>query len=563
MLRTLRAFLWMRWRTGRNAFRGQRSNDSFEKISRALTALAPIFMIVMLIPTMLAALAVAAIAGYQLVANPSSRWIHSLTIGRFILGAMSVMLLVAPMIRSGRGTGSEMTRLMLLPIRRAQLHLGEVAGGLGDPWLAVLVPALIAFGGGMAAAGNVVAGVSTVLGALLFVVIMALAMSLGSFVIALVFRNRQRAEWFTIILITVLSISGLAVAQLDSIDLSSRGPSDARSLSSLVTNTPHAIEALPSELYISVARNSLDGETMVTAIQLIAMLLWVALLYLASRWTHSRLLETPESGGGGHRSAGLVRLPRPIPGVSAPVAAIAWAQVRLALRSVRGKTGVFLNFVMVGLIYLVLVPKMNLELPPHVSMGMGVAVAGSLFTMLSLQPIIINAFAVDGAGLTLQFLSPLTPRQIANGKFIAGAMLFTLSATLCFVAGLVLAPSGSPLLWIATLIIIIAGYLLFAPVAILLSILLPKVCDLSKMGKDGNPQPIASLAATFATPLSFAPSALIAVFAIYGESPSWVSLLLAALWLGVVSIITLVSMRAIPKLLLRRQENLLLVAGGR
>ena len=560
MLRTLRAFLWMRWRTGRNAFRGQRSSDSFEKISRALTALAPIFMIVMLIPTMLAALTVAAIAGYQLVANPGSRWIHSLTIGRFILGAMSVMLLVAPMIRSGRGTGSEMTRLMLLPIRRAQLHLGEVAGGLGDPWLAVLVPALIAFGGGMAAAGNLAAGILTVLAALLFVAIMALAMSLGSFVIALVFRNRQRAEWFTIILITALSISGLAIAQFDGMEIDVRGGSDG---SSLISDTPYAIQSLPSELYISVAKNGLNGEAMVSAIQLLSMLLWVALLYFASRWTHSRLLETPESGGSSQRSAGVVRLPRPIPGVSAPVAAIAWAQFRLALRSVRGKTGVFLNFVMVGLIYLVLVPKMNLELPPHVSMGMGVAVAGALFTMLSLQPIIINAFAVDGAGLTLQFLSPLTPRQIANGKFIAGAMLFTLSATLCFIAGLVLAPSGSPLLWIATLIIIMAGYLLFAPVAMLLSILLPKVCDLSKMGKDGNPQPIASLAATFATPLSFAPSALIAVFAIFGESAAWLSLLLALLWLGVVAIITLVSMRALPKLLLRRQENLLLVAGGR
>jgi len=44
MLRTIRAFLWMRWRVSRNAFKS-RQRDSLEQISRALGALAPFFLL--------------------------------------------------------------------------------------------------------------------------------------------------------------------------------------------------------------------------------------------------------------------------------------------------------------------------------------------------------------------------------------------------------------------------------------------------------------------------------------------------------------------------------------
>ena len=48
MLRTIRAFIWMRWRVSRNGFKS-RQRDSLEQISRALATLAPMFLILMLV----------------------------------------------------------------------------------------------------------------------------------------------------------------------------------------------------------------------------------------------------------------------------------------------------------------------------------------------------------------------------------------------------------------------------------------------------------------------------------------------------------------------------------
>ena len=65
MLRTIRAFLWMRWRVSRNAFK-TRQRDSMEQISRALGALAPIFLLLMLIPTVLILAGGGAYIGFKL-----------------------------------------------------------------------------------------------------------------------------------------------------------------------------------------------------------------------------------------------------------------------------------------------------------------------------------------------------------------------------------------------------------------------------------------------------------------------------------------------------------------
>jgi len=163
----------------------------------------------------------------------------------------------------------------------------------------------------------------------------------------------------------------------------------------------------------------------------------------------------------------------------------------------------------------------------------------------------------------LQFTAPLSARDIVRGKYVAGAQLAGISMGLCLLTGALLEPSGSPLLWVATIAISAAGYLMFAPCALLLSILLPKHCDLSKMGKDGNPQPIASLAATIATPLLSIPGALIVLYAIVGEPSPVRVLALALAWLAVAAAFSLLALRALPALLERRRETLLLVAGGR
>ena len=130
MFRTIRAFMWMRWRMSRNAFK-TRQRDSLEQISRALGVLAPIFMLLLLVPTVLFLALGSLFVGFKMgQAGSALIWQSVAFVGlRLGLVVATIVVLIAPMVRSSRGTGSEMTRLLLLPIRRGLLHAAEVIAG--------------------------------------------------------------------------------------------------------------------------------------------------------------------------------------------------------------------------------------------------------------------------------------------------------------------------------------------------------------------------------------------------------------------------------------------------
>jgi hypothetical protein len=237
--------------------------------------------------------------------------------------------------------------------------------------------------------------------------------------------------------------------------------------------------------------------------------------------------------------------------------------MRLALRTVRGKTAVYLNFVVTAMIYVLLMRQLtDVVLPTGLSFGLGIGFAGGFFTFISLQPILANVFAIDANGLTLQFLSPLSTTDILRGKVIGGALLMAISTTLCFGIGLVLDPSGSPILWLTALVILGSMFLLFAPIALLLSAVFPKAADLSRMGRDGNPQPIAGFVAFLAVPLLLIPPGLLAAATLLVAKSILLTASAALFWLGICLAIYMLSMRGLVKLFERRRENLLLVATG-
>jgi hypothetical protein len=195
--------------------------------------------------------------------------------------------------------------------------------------------------------------------------------------------------------------------------------------------------------------------------------------------------------------------------------------------------------------------------------GMLIALGGLFFTLLSLQPVLVNQFAVDETGLTLTFLAPLSSRQIVLGKLVGGGILTAISTALCFLAGLVLVPAGHPLLWLATGVTAIASYLVFAPFCLLLSAVLPKTADLSRLGKDGNPQPVASFVATFGVPLVLAPPVLAVAVAVWVMESPLVGLVASLVWLGFAALVGREFLRAASAALSRRREAILLVATGR
>ncbi|MEE8412413.1 MAG: hypothetical protein V3S47_07900 [Acidobacteriota bacterium] len=578
MLRTIRAFLWMRWRVSRNAFKS-RQRDSLEQISRALGALAPFFLLVMLVPTVLGLAAGGLFLGVKIGQAGTVMIYNSLAylFVRIGLATATVILLIAPMVRSSRGTGSEMTRLLLLPIRRSTLHASEVIGALNDPWLAVLFPALILFPIGIVAGGSYVGGVISLAGAVLFVSIMMLVVSLASFTIALIFRKRQRAERFTAGLIVVLSMSGLAFGLLgeewgetierkkeaERIGIEQVSEENPGLLPSqhFDNKFPPAIRLLPSEAFMRLVEAGVAGRGAETGFQILVLMSWTGLLYAGSRWTYSRLLETPETGPSGKTGAGLRT--RSLPGVRPNVSAVALATMRLALRTVRGKTGVYLNFPITAMIYIVLArQRTDFVLPDGLGFGMGIGLIGGIFTLISLQPILINVFAIDANGLTLQLLSPLSTVEILHGKLLGGGLLVAISTGLCFVAGFALDPSGSPILWLVAAMTQVSLFLMFAPIGLLLSMVFPKAADLSRMGKDGNPQPIAVLVATLAVPLLLVPPGLLLAAGLLLVKSVLLTAVAASVWFGISLAICALSLRGLVNLCERRRENLLLVATG-
>jgi hypothetical protein len=119
------------------------------------------------------------------------------------------------------------------------------------------------------------------------------------------------------------------------------------------------------------------------------------------------------------------------------------------------------------------------------------------------------------------------------------------------------------LLWLVGLVILVSMFLVFAPVAMLLSAVFPKVADLSRMGKDGNPQPIAGFVAFLAVPLLLIPPGLTAAATLLVAKSVLLTAAGALVWLGIGMAIYMVSMRSLVGLFERRRENLLLVATGR
>jgi hypothetical protein len=408
-----------------------------------------------------------------------------------------------------------------------------------------------------------------------------LAVSLASFSISLVFRQRRRAEWFTVVFITALSMSGLVfglwgnawgddlverkrAAQRAEIEAAAAREPDRVPSEHFDHAIPAATRVMPSESYMRLVKAGMDGQPAQIALELLLLGSWTAALYSGSRWTYSRLLETPETGGGSSsKGAAAIKLRR-LPWTSPVVSSIAMATMRLALRTVRGKTGVYLNFVVIGFMYFLLLRgKTDIELPEGLGFGIGIGLLGGLFTLLSLQPILINVFAIDASGLTLQTLCPIRTRDLLRGKFIGGGLLTAISVALCFAAGVALDPGGSPLLWLAALLLTASHFLLFAPIGMLLSVIFPKVANLSRMGKDGNPQPIAAFIATFTVPLLMVPPGLLTAGALLVAKSIPLTLAAAGLWLGLSAGVSALILRSLVGVYERRRENLLLVAAGR
>jgi hypothetical protein len=568
VIRYFRAFVWLRWRLLANSMRGAKRRDTLEQVSRALALLTPVILMVMSLGLVVAT-SVLAFTGGRSAANG----LFSPQMGVFILRiALAIMLAVLALfaiIVPSQTSLTRYTRLLLLPIPRRVLHLIEVAASLADPWLLWIIPGVLAFAVGVAAGGRPAAGLVAAVAAIALIFTFAAINSLLSFLVAWLIRNRRRSEIFTLVFVVGISavslLPALFAGGIDRRESGSRGRQEPFSVTDFDRRLPAWTAGLPTELYGRAVLGAMREDSRAVTAGLAGLAIEFGILLVLSGLVHNRLLDTPM--GGRRRSsrdttqASVFQLPLLGPRASA----VAWAQFRTAMRSVRGRLMLVLSGPMIAVLVLIVTRVEPDEKWPRFLLAHGYFMlgAGGIFALYALQPFTMNLFGTDRGGLTSQFLLPLDDAEIARGK-IAGCLLLLMpTMALTLVAAAAVAPSGSPFYWAAAFLGVIATFLWLSPIGVWLSALFPQAADLSRTGSGGNPHALPMFLGTVLVALIAAPAALIVVIGAFWLHQPLLTLGVMGFWTllaaGVAHPLVVFASRAITM----RRENLSMIAQGK
>ena len=469
MRRIFRAFLWMRWRVLVNSLERTGARDTLERFSVAIEKLGPIMALILLVPSGIALFVLGLIAGFGVA---TGSWLLPMQLVRFFLLLGLALTIVGPIVLPTRDSGN-VVRLLLLPIPRVALYASQVAAALADPWIVLMVPVLVGVPIGLAVGLQfATALVALAAGAAFLLFVLGLT-SLASSTIHLLLRDRRRGDIVMLVLVLVLPIAGL-LPQFMMRPETKDGRRLTREERRELPPSPYAMAALrlapyvPSEAYrhavLGLRTSPRDAAIPLAQLTFVAML--VQFVGFAA---FRRVLDMPISIG--TRRAGTFGglWDRVIPGLSPGASAVALTQLRLALRTPRGRATIGSPLLMP--IVLAALAYKGTGFPKWLMANGGLALAtfGGLVAVLALIPLAMNQFAIDKAGFTRQMLTPLTIRDllvgkaVGNGLIAAGPALFSLA-----LAG-VLLPGGHPALWIAVPLGLVASYMLLAPAAAALS----------------------------------------------------------------------------------------------
>jgi len=517
MLRIFRAFVWMRFRVIVNSLERTGSRDTIERFSVAVEKLGPIMALLLLIPSTIGLFVLGIATGFALAQGASA---ITLMIVRYFLLLVLVLTLVGPMVLPLRDSGG-LVRYLLLPISRFNLYLAQMAGGLADPWILLVIP-LVVLGipVGLAVGLNVVAAAIALVGGLAFLLFLAGVTSLASSVIHLLLRDRRRGDVVMLIVIFLLPMLGV-LPQLMIPD--TRGAGGRRLTREERHAQPPSFVAhaalrlapyLPSEMYRRTAAAAVTSP-MSAAIPL-AELAGVALLIQSAGFaTYRRVLDMPATLG--TRRAGSLGgvWDRVIPGISPAASAVAFTQVRLALRTPRGRASLVTPLMMPFMLGAILARRGSLSLPGvEGEQGLIVAAIGAFTSVLALLPIAMNQFAIDRAGFTRQMLSPMSVRDLLVGKAVGNALVAALPASFVFVLALAVFHGSHAALWLGLVLAVVSAYALLAPAAAALSAIFPKAVDMNSIGNSSNAHQAAGLLGMLAFVASSAVPLLLAFVAV-------------------------------------------------
>jgi hypothetical protein len=548
-------FVRLRWRLFINHLKGAAHRDGVERASRAGALIAPALTIAGL-GCAAALFGVLGLAAGWIAGGRPETPAGSMVALRIVLAAMGLLVMVTSVFSTTQTGLTAHPRLRLLPIPRRVLHrIDLVAGALVDGAIVTLAPGLILFAIGLAASGRPAASLVAVTASIAMLTLLAALRSVVSLSIGRVLQRRRSAEVLTLISVVGLSlVSAVPLFFHEVFRKSSR-----LSLGDLIGELPGWMRLAPPDLYATAVDSALAGNITAALGALVLLAGEGAVLFALSSRLHRRLLDSAIAGGGRRRRDRRVApLPR-LPLLTSATSAVAIVQARTALRSVRGRLVVLLPGAIVAVLY-TLARRMPGEIPAGflvASSTDAVLAFGLAFSLYALLAFTMNQFAVDRAGLTLQFLAPITDTELIRGKAVGCGLLFAAQAGVCAVSlGAVMA-AIPPLSSVTVALSGLISYLVMAPAAAAASALLPVRSDMSKTGTGGSPHGLAMLGGTLAIALLTTIEWRVLSFG-SGDDP-WRTLTAAAFVAAAAAAANGVGLSRLATIVGRRRENIVLV----
>ena len=551
MLRILRAFAWLRWRTLVNSLEQTGSRDVLERFSLAIEKLGPILGAVLLIPSAVVLAGLGSAAGFSLARGDTEA--VTVKAARFILLLSPGIVLAGSLLLPGSARANPV-RLLLLPIGRSTLYVAQCASAFGEPWQMLATPLILLIAGGMLAGGAPVAALVTLCGAVLLIAFLTGLGTLATSALHLLFRNRRRGELVALLFIVFIPLASMLPALL----AEERAPV----LPVWVNGAARqALALLPPQLYLASAEQATSGALAASAASLSVLAAMTVVLHAIGFSVFRRVLDSPASSGGRRGGRMHPMWARRLPGLSIGASGVALAHLRLALRTPRGRSVLLSPIVFLLLFgFFMYRGAGTMDFGPfQFQSGIGLAAFSSFFCLMSVVPISMNQFAIDRAGLTMALLSPLTDAELLAGKAAGNALIGLAPSLFCFFAALLMFPAGSPALWVSVPVGLVAVYLVVAPVAAIASAIFPKSVDLNTIGSN-NAHGLAALMGMLSFVVSAAPPLLLAMLAVrWLERPILAPIFIAA-WCVVAYVISRLAFIAAGRIFHARRENLAMLA---
>ena len=172
------------------------------------------------------------------------------------------------------------------------------------------------------------------------------------------------------------------------------------------------------------------------------------------------------------------------------------------------------------------------------------------------------AEAVNGTLLTLMLLSPLSDREYLAGKAVGNALIGLPPAFICVIGVALLFRDGSPTLWLAVPLSLIATYLLTSAPSAMLSAVFPRLVDLNSIGRSSNAHGLAGLLGMLSFVAAGASNLAIVFVANWLGRPGLVPILLVG-WCVIAFFISRLLFAMARRVFAARRENLALLLSDR